>query len=168
MAHFDQSDAEKSALYAWDTYDGHPHQRGWGWYTGAAVIIVMVLCGLYWSGNHSWTDGLSMGAILLGLVVYAWIHQKDLRTPRILLHPKGLIVDGKRTEWKEFQHYFLVIDETVALIYFRGKKAKNHHRFLIHPEDQALLEKALKKVGLPLDPDGKEPLLDLWLRALKL
>lgn len=157
-------------MYEWITFDYHPHNRGWLWYVITTMIIVAILISLFFLSEDVVSRWISILSFVIGVSAYAYIHRKSQAVHRIFLFSKGILIDRSWYEWEQFHGFWFILDRGTTVLNLEVKdngKTKNISLQLgDQPSDK--ISKILTDLGLDFLPDHKEPVIDLWLRILKI
>jgi len=155
-------------VFDWTAHDYHPHQRGIVWYV---VFCSILLGGAIWSmvSDPEW-GWLMASTFFLAAAVYFYAHRKGEESHEIRVFERGLFVDNKFFPTGNFAGFWVLYDETVAMINFKFKSERRNHKISLQMGNELpeFFRENFAKIDLPELVDEKESLMDLWVRALKL
>lgn len=155
-------------VFAWTVQDYHPYQRGIIWYT---VFCSVLFGGAIWSmisdPKWGWLMALSF---FLAAAVYFYAHRKGEESHKIHVFERGLFIDNKFFPTENFAGFWMIYDETAAIINLKFKSKRRNHKISLQMGKQLpeFFRDNFTKVNLLELEDERENLLDLWIRALKL
>jgi len=149
-------------IFSWTARDYHPHTRGWIWLT--------IFCGIFFGGGI-WAifagDTIMALTFFLLAAVYFYAHKNGDETHEIVLCEKGFFVDRTFFLWEKFSGFWLIFDETAAIINFQFAHKNAKISLQMGKIDPEIFRKIFARAEFP-ELDKQETLLDLWIRALKL
>lgn len=152
-------------LFGWMAHDYHPHNRGLVWYIVFCTIIF---------GTALWSlfilkDWIMSLVLFLAAAVYFLVHRKGNEDHTVRIFENGLLIDDQKFyNWKEFSGFWFLYDETISVINFQIAKKDQKIPLQLGELDPETIRNVLKQVDLEELEDQTEPLLDLWIRGLKL
>ena len=155
-------------VFSWTADDYHPHQRGIIWYVAFCSVL---FGGAIWSmisdPKWGWLMALSF---FLAAAVYFYAHYKGDEAHEVVVFERGLFIDNKLFVNENFAGYWILYDETVAIINFQMKSKHREYKISLQMGDNPpeYFRENFAKINLLELEDEKENLLDLWIRALKL
>ena len=155
-------------IFSWIAFDYHPYQRGIVWYV---VFCSILFGGAVWSmisdPKWGWLMGLSF---FLAAAVYFYAHRKGEESHEIRVFERGLFIDNKFFPMENFAGFWVLYDETVAMINFKFKSKRRNHKISLQMGNELpeFFRENFAKVNLLELEDEHEKIIDLWIRALKL
>lgn len=171
MKFFQKSPRKKLVLgepvFAWEALDYYPYQRGVWWY--------ICFCTVFF-GSATWavlTDPawgwLTAFVFLVAMAVYFWKQSTLGRTHHIEVFENVIRIDTECLPLDQLAGYWFVFDETVAVLNLEFKQKKTQKISLQMGENPpAWFRDKFSLTTLSELKDRQEPLLDLWIRVLKL
>ncbi len=155
-------------IFSWQALDYHPHQRGIIWYI---VFCLVFFGGAIWAmiTDPQWGWLMALPFFLVA-AVYFLAHQKGAEKHEIQVFEKGIFIDRKFFPLEKFAGFWILYDETVAIINLQVKtKFRKYNLSLQMGEHEPdFFRENFRQVGLSELEDEHESLLDLWIRVLKL
>ena len=157
-----------SEVFSWTALDYHPHRRGIVWYV---VFCLILFGGAIWSmvsdPKWGWLMALSF---FLAAAVYFYTHYKGAEAHEVKVFERGFLIDNKFFPREKFAGFWILYDETAAILNLKFKSKHRNHKILLQMGDNPpeFFRENFAKMSFPELEDEKETLLDLWIRALKL
>jgi hypothetical protein len=156
-------------IFSWESFDYHPHKRGWVW-------ITIFCCIFFGSGflmlfqGGGWGDKLAAVTFLLALAMYFFVHRNGEQHHTVRVTERAIFIDQKLIPLEQFRGYWFVYDQTAALIHLQFKNKRRDHKITLQMGNRVpeFFRQNFLKVKLEELEGKKESSLDLWIRALKL
>jgi hypothetical protein len=106
----------------------------------------------------------------LAAAVYFYAHRKGNESHEIKVFERGLFIDQKFFPTENFAGFWVLYDETVAMINLQVESKHRKYKIALQMGDKTpdFFRENFAKINFPELEDAKESLLDLWIRALKL
>ncbi|MBM3231468.1 hypothetical protein FJZ28_04035 [Candidatus Peregrinibacteria bacterium] len=141
----------------------HLHQeRGLLWYIGACVVVLGSL--LYSILSGGWTFTVLIVAIT---GIYWKTHTHAPADKRMRIWKRGYAIGDTFTEWNECRGYWILRGKNFARLTIERKKGGNPVSILTGPISAFSLHEILAEFIEEL-PDGRESVVDMFIRILKI
>jgi len=149
-------------FFCFESYDYPIIQRGKKWYISIGVIGLLILIISIWTKDVF----MPLAIVVTGITWYLF---KINTRPKMLIafYEYELMIDEVKIPSHKIISYFFVKESNYKALYIIQKPNKKMRLPLGETALQEI-ELALKNWSVPKIVDAKEPLLDLWIRALKL
>lgn len=181
---FSKDDLQRGApLFAWRAEDYHPHQRGILWIIVFCVIVfgsalaLVLFSGESESGASILSDmktgNIFMAiTIFLAAAVYFYTHRRGDEDHEIVVYEKAIQIDKKTIPLKEVKGYWFIYEKDVSVINLelKEKKYRKERKIPIQMGEKTpeYFQENFERLLIPELLEKKEPILDKWIRILKL
>ncbi|MCK5460477.1 hypothetical protein KAI58_00640 [Candidatus Gracilibacteria bacterium] len=152
-------------IFSWMAHDYHPHNRGIVWYI---IFCTIIFGSAFWS-LFIFKDWIMSLVFFLVAAVYFLVHRNGEENHIVRIFENGLLIDDRQFyNWKQFSGFWFLYDETISVVNFQIVKKDRKIALQLGDLDAETVRNELKQVELIELKDKTEPLLDLWIRGLKL